>query len=552
MTSRIIVSFCLAFAAAAGAPPAVGEPAPAAPPPAVRPETKKQSKKEKAAAAEALFTTSPIPRLRIELSPENLERLRRNGREYVPATVRETAVGGAAPEAVYADVGVHLKGGAGSYRGVDDRPGLTLSFDKFKSDQAFHGLEKVHLNNSVQDPSLMSEHLGNALFREAGVPAARVTHARVSLNGRDLGLFVLKEGFDDAFLRRFFDDPRGTLYEGGFCRDIDAGLTERTNKSKKNPAKVRQLVDAAREGDPAARREKLDAVLDADRFLTFMAVEALTAHWDGYCAQVNNYRVYHDPASDRFVFLPHGTDQLFQNVGFPLVPGRGMVARALAESADQRSAYLDRVAEVRQRVFTPERLVKLLDEASARLAPAAADAGPDAARRHEEQTEALRRRLLERVRNVDQQLASTPRPLKFDGDGVASLAHVSWTPKVDGGNATHDRPEEAGRPRLRVRSGGECTASFRATVLLTRGSYVFEGPCRTAGVTAPPGQNTGAGLRISGGRRDARLTGDAGWKPTEFAFEVTEPTREVVLVCELKASAGEAWFDPDGLKLRRR
>ena len=81
-----------------------------------------------------------------------------------------------------------------------------------------------------------------------------------------------------------------------------------------------------------------------------MAVEAMTAHWDGYCPNVNNYRVYHDAGSDRFVFLPHGTDQLFQQPGMGLVPSRGMVARALVESSDVRLKYLERVAELRATV----------------------------------------------------------------------------------------------------------------------------------------------------------------------------------------------------------
>ena len=513
----------------------------------------KQGKKEKLAAAEALFARAAVPRLRIEVAPPELEKLRRNGREYVTATVRETVVGDGAREAVYTAVGLHLKGGPGSYRGVDDpRPGLTLNFEKFAADGSFHGLEKIHLNNSVQDPSYMSENLGNALFREAGIPAARVGYARVWLNERELGLFVLKEGFDDAFLRQFFDEPGGTLYEGAF-KDVDGGLPERVNKAKKNPAKFKELADAARESDPAVRRRKLGAALDVDRFLTYMAMESLTAHWDGYCANLNNYRVYHDPAGDRLVFLPHGTDQLFQNVGFPLVHGRGMAARAVTDAADDKFAYLDRVAELRQKVYSPENLNRKLDEVAARLAPAMAELGADAARRHKEQTESLRQRLLERVKNVDQQLAATPRPVKFDAAGVASLSGARWAPRVDGGKAVLDRVDEGGRPRLRIRNdGGECTASYRTGVLLTKGSYVLEAPCRTAGVAAPAGQNAGAGVRISGGRRDAGLSGNADWRPTEFAFEVTEPTREVVLVCELKATAGEAAFDLEKLMLRRR
>lgn len=515
-------------------------------------ETTKAPKR--AEAVDEFFARGPFPNLHVEITPPDLEKLRRDPRGYVPATVREVGPEGGR-ETVYEKVAVHLKGGAGSFRGVDDRPGLTLNFKLYAPDRKFHGLERFHLNNSVQDSTYMSENLGNALFRDAGIPAARVTYARARLNGRDLGVMVLKESFGDGFLKHFFDDPSGTLYEGGFCADIDAGLSERVNTTNKKPEKVKELIDAARERDPAVRRSRLAAVLDVDRFLAFMAVESLTAHWDGYCANVNNYRVYHDPASNGLVFLPHGTDQLFGQPGFPLVAGRGMVARALTEDPESRSRYLDRLAELSQRVFTPAALGRRLDEIAERLAPLMAELGPDASRRHKEQTESLRQRVIDRAKNVEQQLAAMPWPLRFGADGVASLGSARWTPQQGGGRATLDRVEEAGKPRLRIRidgGGGESVASFRTTVLLTKGSYVLEGPCRTTGVSAPDGQDNGAGLRISGGRRNERRMGDSDWAPAQFTFEVSEPTREVVLVCELKATAGEAWFDPEGLQLRRR
>ena len=546
MRNAAVVLICLlALAAAAGR---------AEPISLTRPPTGDDAKKKNVDTAEVFFATGPLPRLRIELTPDNLNKLRQDGRAYVEATVREKPLDADGPEAVYERIGIHLKGGAGSYRGVDDRPGLTLDFDRYVPGATFNGLTKIHLNNSVQDPSYMSENLGNALFREAGVPAARVTYARVWINERDLGVFVLKEGFADEFLKRFFDGPRGTLYEGGFLRDIDGGLSERVNEGLTKPERVKELIAASREGDPAARRKRLGQVLDVDRFLSFMAVETMTAHWDGYCPNVNNYRVYDDPASGRFVFLPHGTDQLFQQPGFPLVVDRGMVAGALTTAPEDRAAYLERVAELRAKVFTPERLGKRLDEISARLAPAMESLGRETGRSHKEQTEELRRRVIDRVRNIDQQLAATPKPLKFDAEGVAGLVGQRWQAQNNGGGAKLEQVEESGRPRLRIthEGGGECNASFRTTVTLSRGRYTFEGPCRTAGVKAPDGQNSGAGLRISGGRRDVRVVGDADWQSVSYEFEVGESTRDVVLVCELRATDGEAWFDAGELKLRRK
>ena len=120
--------------------------------------------------SDQFFSNAPIPFLKIEISATNLAALQRNNRAYARATLRDG-------ETVYSEVGVHLKGSAGSVRDINDKPALTLNFDRFRDRQKFHGLDKIHLNNSVQDPSYLTELLCGDLFRAAGVPAARTTHA---------------------------------------------------------------------------------------------------------------------------------------------------------------------------------------------------------------------------------------------------------------------------------------------------------------------------------------------------------------------------------------
>src|SRR5437868_2054183 len=157
--------------------------------------------------SETFFTNGHIPFIQIEISKTNFAKIRRgegakNEKTYYPCTVREGTN-------AWEEVGIHIKGAAGSKRGIDSgEPALTLNFDKFKPHQKFHGIDKLSLNNSVQDASLLCEAICSQLFLEAGVPTARSTHARVSLNGRDLnpsrGLYVLKEGYDKEFLRHHF------------------------------------------------------------------------------------------------------------------------------------------------------------------------------------------------------------------------------------------------------------------------------------------------------------------------------------------------------------
>src|SRR5439155_23129644 len=94
------------------------------------------------------------------------------------------------------------------------------NFDKFVPGQKFHRLDKIHLNNSVSDPTYMTEILCRELFAAAGVPVARAGHARVELNVRDAGLYVLVEGYNKRFLKQHFRDASGHLYDSEFMHDV--------------------------------------------------------------------------------------------------------------------------------------------------------------------------------------------------------------------------------------------------------------------------------------------------------------------------------------------
>lgn len=188
--------------------------------------------------SEQLFAEGRICRIEIEMAPANLTSLRSDPRTYVSAMIK-------ADGQTYPDVAIRLKGGAGSFRGVDEKPSLTVNMDKFVAGQRFHGLDKFHLNNSIQDPTYMTELICGELFLAANVPAARTAHARVSLNGRDLGLYVLKEGFDKTFLKRHFKSSKGNLYDGGFLRDITDPLEKDSGEGPDDFSDLKALAAAA-------------------------------------------------------------------------------------------------------------------------------------------------------------------------------------------------------------------------------------------------------------------------------------------------------------------
>jgi spore coat protein H len=509
-------------------------------------------------AASGFFATGAVPHLRIQIARTNVAKLRRDARAYVRATVTEG-------DRVYEGVGIHLKGAAGSFRPIDDpKPALTLNFDKFADHQKFHGLDKLSLNNSVQDASYLTEGVCAELFLAAGVPTPRVTFARVELNGRDLGVYVLKEGFDKTFLKRHFRNPHGNLYDGGFLREITEPL-ERTSGDNDVPnrADLRALAAAAMEPDLQRRVERLEHALDVDRFITFSVIEMLTWHWDGYTLKKNNYRVYHDPESNRMVFFPHGMDQMFWNPNERIVPrphhAEGLIARALLETSEGQKRYQDKATSLVASLFTMERLTNLLFQFRARLRPELAAYNADAARENDFAFTNLLHQVVARVQRAQWTVSEPePEPIRFNAAGESPLDR--WTPLDIRGTGHLDRTTNgAAQPLLHISAGpgGRCTASWRTRVLLPPGRYVFVGRLRTAGVTPlEKDVNTkgvGAGLRQSSSRQPRKhgLAGDSDWQTVEYEFVVPSEAEEVSLLCELRGEKGEAWFDLSSLMVKR-
>ncbi|MBM3840427.1 MAG: hypothetical protein FJ398_21175 [Verrucomicrobia bacterium] len=512
--------------------------------------------------------SSPVPadlwRIRIEIAPKDVETLRqyhwngwrgaRQERVDVSATVHE---GGK----TYMNVAIHLKGAAGSFRPFDSKPALTLNFSKNAPGQQFHGFTKISLNNSVQDPSFLAEAISRELFLAAGVPVPRADHATVILNGRDLGLYVLVEGFGKTFLKRHFKNVKGNLYDGGFVQDITGDLDTNSGDNPNDRSDLQRLMAAVSER-PESRWQRLSKVLDMDRFISFVAMEIMTCHWDGYTRNRNNYRVFHDLETDRMVFMPHGLDQMFGSSrgswDDPIDPQggdmriQGYVAQRVLATPEGRRLYWERLATLRTNVFLEEKIIGRVREMARPIRPTVEVYGW--ANEFDAQVERLCQRIGLRASSITEQLkvaqAPPQEPIQLGADGAARL--TGWTKRITSpAEGAHQlgKGDVGGIGSLGVSMGrGGGSASWRTRVLLPAGRYRFEGRARTSGV----GNTGGICLRISGEQRpDVWRSSDHGWTTLRYDIWVREPESEVELICELKAARGEAWFDETSLRLIR-
>jgi spore coat protein H len=495
-------------------------------------------KADKRARNDALFTNGAPRLIEIEMPPANVDALKKDARTFVSCTVKESGV-------TYTNVAVRLKG-VGSFRPIDQKPSFSFKFNKFVAKQEFYELSRLSLNNSLQDPSYINEALCTQFFRDIGVPAARVTHAWVHLNGRDLGFYVLVEGINKDFLRRHFKSDAGNLYEG-YTQDIDEDL-DQDNGEDISQSDLRALAKAAREPNSNERWDRLNKLMDVDRFISMMAGEILTIHWDGYWINKNNYRIYNDLATGRMVMFPHGMDNMFQQPTWSWRPTMsGLLTRALLLTSEGQRRYRERISSILTNEFRVEVLTNRVKTIAAHIRPSIAERNPAGLKDWEQHVTGLHQRIVARLQSVTDQLAALNQPTKFDSKGVAKL--TGWKSQVDAGQPQCTQAGDI--LKIKQSGSGAGMASWRARAVLDPGKYRFEGKVKVPEVLPANRSDIGALLRISGNRVVPQVRTAGDWRPVSFDFEVQFPSDQVELVCELACLVGEAWFDASSMQLKR-
>jgi hypothetical protein len=344
---------------------------------------------DEAAEVAAAFDGSGVLEVVINLPEADWDTLRAEGRtglnqfgadcldapEPSPYNWQEATV--SLDGAPFERVGLRKKGFFGSLD--TERPSLLLDLDRNIDNQSWHTLERLTLNNNKQDDSALRTCLAFDLFRAAGVPASRCSYAHVTVNGRDLGLYAHVEAIRKSFLRLRFGDDNGWLYEGAlsdFREPYDGTLEQKTNESVPYRAPIERLMAAAAVPDDQLLAA-LGAQMDLDGFYRFWAAEVLTAHWDGYTGDTNNFYVYAAEGDERLRFIPWGPDSTFRDTYLlfeeayapPSVFATGVIARRLYLHPEAQARYRSELRSLLDTIWNEEALTAKVASAAARIAP---------------------------------------------------------------------------------------------------------------------------------------------------------------------------------------
>ena len=95
----------------------------------------------------------------------------------------------------------------------NDRYSFKIEFDHYDCGNTYYGLDKLCLNNIIQDNTYMKDYLAYQMMNEIGVASPLCSYVYITVNGEDWGLYLAVEGVEESFLQRNYGSGYGELYK---------------------------------------------------------------------------------------------------------------------------------------------------------------------------------------------------------------------------------------------------------------------------------------------------------------------------------------------------
>lgn len=220
----------------------------------------------------------------------------------------------------YKNVGIRAKGNTSLSTVASlgsERYSFKIEFDHYDSTQSYHGLDKLSLNNLIQDSTMMKDYLTYTMMNEFGVRSSLCSFVFITVNGEDWGLYLAVEGVEESFLERNYGSDYGELckpdssqgendgsrFGGGFgmgssdvkLQYIDDELDSYSNiwnnaKTDITEADQNRLIESLKK---LSSGEDIESVVDIEQVLRYFVVHNFVCNDDSYTGMmVHNYYLY--------------------------------------------------------------------------------------------------------------------------------------------------------------------------------------------------------------------------------------------------------------------
>jgi spore coat protein H len=281
------------------------------------------------------------------------------------------------------DVAVRYKGNATymASRGQLKRS-LKLNLNKYVKGQKLAGQKTINLHSGLMDGSFLKERIGYQLFRDAGVPAPRVSYAKVYLtvagkyDKQLLGLYTVVEELDEAIDTGLMFKPE---LRGGLFADLGEDWSRykkmydpKSDVTAEQKQRFMETVKLVSHANDAEFRAKAETYIDVPQMAKYLAVNVWQANMDSILGMGHNFYLVLDRKTNRFQMLPWDLDLSFGGMGGGTEmsiakPWRGenrFLERLFGLESFQK-AYHEELKQLSGKVLEPARIEKLIAETKA-------------------------------------------------------------------------------------------------------------------------------------------------------------------------------------------
>jgi len=230
----------------------------------------------------------------------------------------------------YPNVGLRLKGLSSFYTVNGLKKSFNITMDYLDSTQNLKGYQTLNFHNGAFDDSFIKEVFYENLTRKYG-PALKAAFVHLYINGADWGLYPHIQALDGKFIKEWFQSNDGSRWRAespGFVDKWQPGLTtlkylgednlsyrqNYTLKHSKLPEPWNDLIKFIRILNDTKEPDSLNAVLDVDRTLWFLAKEILFEDQNGYVHGGGmDYYIYYDEETQRFCPLSYDNNSIMDS-----------------------------------------------------------------------------------------------------------------------------------------------------------------------------------------------------------------------------------------------
>ena len=175
-----------------------------------------------------------------------------------------------------------------------ERFSFTVKLNKYVKGQKYHGMTKLLLNNNIWDATQMKDAIVYDMCHFIGLPAPLTNYARITLNGKFFGYYLLVEPVDKHFCMRNYPDEVSNIYKPyhnlAYTGEEMKNYAEISNYAKVNGdvASMQRVVAALRSVDEG---KDIDAHVDVESVMKYMALQTMAVNFD--CMTGHNTQNYY-------------------------------------------------------------------------------------------------------------------------------------------------------------------------------------------------------------------------------------------------------------------